>query len=111
MFNPEKSTETRQETENSSVSTYTGAVTAYLDGAEWLTVLDAPLKVHALAIARSLDRQLAEKGEVQSALAGSFDKVMLRLDQRRPGPARDPDPLHANGPHGEASIFQLLEED
>jgi len=90
--------------------TYVGAVEVYLDAADWLTLADAPFKIHARKLAVSLDKQLAAKGEVQSALASTFAKVLGDLDKRRPGPppAPKPDPLvDGVGPHGEASIFGL----
>lgn len=90
--------------------TYAGAIDAYLDAADWLTPTDAPLRVHARAIAKSLDKQMRSTGEVQSALASSFDKVLVRLEARRPAtpPGPAPDPLvDGVGPHGEASIFGL----
>lgn len=88
---------------------YETAVVEFLDAADWLTALDAPLKVHARSVARSLDAQLRRDGVVQSALASSFDKVMVRLYDRRPA-APAPDPLVAGvGPQGEASMFTLLE--
>lgn len=86
---------------------YRDAVEEYLEAAEWLGPADAPLKVHARAIAGSLDRQLARSGEVQSALASSFDKVLLRLDRRRPPPSPAAPGLGDRGPMGEQSIFTV----
>lgn len=89
---------------------YSAAVAGYLDGADWLDeILDAPLIVHARSIAASLDRQMESKGEIQSALAGSFDKALFRLDARRPkapgghggGPASDPH---------QSSVFDFLSD-
>ena len=75
---------------------YSSAIAEYLEGADWLDgTLDRPLMVHARSIARSLDKQMIEKGEIQSALAGSFDKALLRLEVRRPkptGPGAPSDP-------------------
>lgn len=86
---------------------YLAAVEAFLDLADWLGPLDRPLIVHARALARSLDRQLASKGEVQSALAGSFDKCMFRLESRRPKPEPEESgpSLTDTGSFGEESIF------
>lgn len=78
-----------------AVTVYSDAITTYLAAATWLQPADAPLKVHAQQLARSLDKQLTEKGEIQSALASSFDKVMVRLDARRPKPV--PGPAHVPG--------------
>lgn len=72
------------------VTVYTDAVTAYLDEATWLTLVDAPFKVHAQQIAKSLDRQLTRDGEVQSALASTFQRLLASLDKRRPAPSPDP---------------------
>lgn len=93
-----------------TVTLYVDAVEEYLEAADWLTAADAPLKVHARAIARSLDRQLEERGEIQSALASSFDKVLMRLDTRRPAPTPAPPGLGDRGPMGEQSVFDLLDD-
>ena len=85
---------------------YAAAVAAYLELADWLDdVLDGPVVVHARSIAVSLDRQLAAKGEVQSALAGSFDKCLLRLNERRPKPAGEASPV----PAGQTTVFDFLD--
>ena len=86
---------------------YALAVEEYLAAADWLTVLEGPLKVHARSIANSLDRQLADRGEIQSALASSFDKVLVRLEARRPAPAGALPGLGDSGPMGEQSIFTI----
>lgn len=78
---------------STKVTVYTDAIATYLDAQTWLTPADAPLKVHAQQLAHSLDRQLTLKGEIQSALASSFDKVMVRLDARRPKPVAGPQQL------------------
>mgnify|MGYP001627284488 CR=1 FL=1 len=83
-----ESSETGQE--SAPITAYQDAVESYLEAAKWLTDLDAPLKVHLRQVARSLDAQLTKSGEIQSALASSFDKCMSRLDARRPAPAPDP---------------------
>lgn len=88
---------------------YEVAVSEYLAAATWLVAGDAPFKVHARSIARSLDQQIASTGLVQSALAGSFDKVMVRLEARRPpAPAAPTDP-HELGPGGTDSIFNHID--
>lgn len=100
--------------ESVEIGTYCEAIETYLAAADWLAPEDAPLRVHARSIARSLDRQMSTKGEIQSALASSFDKVLIRLESRRPAPvpAPAPDPLtEGTGPHGEASIFGLMDDD
>lgn len=84
---------------------YAQAVEAFLTEADWLTPLDRPLVVHARAIAKSLDRQMANAGELQSALASSFDKAMHRLYARRPAPTPAPPGLGDRGPMGEESVF------
>lgn len=88
------------------IRVYSEAIEEYIAGADWLTGLDAPLKVHARSLATSLDRQLTKTGEIQSALASSFDKVLMRLDARRPKPAGVP-----GGPQlpGQGSIFDVLD--
>lgn len=84
-------------------------MSAYLDQADWLdSVLDGPVVVHARSLAVSLDRQLAGKGEVQSALAGSFDKCLLRLNERRPKPGPAPTDPYEDSPDGTVSLFQHL---
>lgn len=88
-----------------SATLYGDAVEEYLAAAPWLGPADAPLKVHARSIAKSLDRQLVMKGEVQSALASSFDKVLLRLDKRRPPPAPAPPRLGDSDGNGTPSMF------
>jgi hypothetical protein len=88
-----------------TIGAYSEAVDAFLAEATWLTGLDAPLKVHAKAIARSLDRQLGTDGVVQSALASSFDKAMHRLYAGRPATPPPPPGLGDPGPMGEQSIF------
>lgn len=98
-------------TESCETETYSAAVTEYLDNAPWLTGADMPWKIHARKIAQTLDKQLREKGEVQSALASSFDKAMFRLDSRRPKSPAEPSPsLNDSGPMGEESIFSHLDE-
>lgn len=82
------------------VTVYTDAIRDYLDAANWLVPADAPFRVHAQQVAASLDRQLTLKGEVQSALASSFDKCLVRLEARRPKPA----PGEPQVP-GQTSIF------
>lgn len=92
------------ETDWDEVETYTSAIESYLREASWLTPADAVYKVHARKVAASLDRQLRDKGEVQSALASTFGKVLEILEKRRPVPV--PDPLRDGvGPHGEKSLF------
>lgn len=86
-------------------SVYLDAIEEYLEAEDWLGPADAPLKVHARSIARSLDRQLDKNGEVQSALASSFDKVLLRLDRRRPPPAPRPPALGDDDGQGTPSMF------
>lgn len=86
---------------------YAEAVEEYLDAQDWLTAVDAPFKVHARKIASSLDQQLARTGEVQSALASSFDKVLVRLEARRPPPAPRAPSLTDPGPMGEQSVFEV----
>lgn len=71
-------------------STYVEAVTVYLADASWLTPADAPAALHLRRIASSLDKQFEDKGEVQSALASTFAKVLAGLDRRRPAPPPDP---------------------
>lgn len=77
-------------TEVEEIETYTSTVQTYLTEADWLTPADAPHKLHLQRLAASLDRQFAEKGEVQSALASTFHKTLTALDRRRPAPAADP---------------------
>lgn len=90
---------------------YAEAVEEFLTACDWLTPLDRPLVVHARAIARSLDRQMSGNGELQSALASSFDKAMHRLYARRPAPTPPPPGLGDRGPMGEESVFTFgLEE-
>lgn len=90
-------------------SLYQDSVEEYLEAAEWLTAADAPAKVNARAIARSLDSQLARTGEVQSALASMFDKALLRLDRRRPPPTPPPPGLGDDDGDGTPSMFETLE--
>lgn len=93
------------------IGAYSVAIGEYIDAASWLTAADAPLKVHARSIAASLDKQMSRTGEIQSALASSFDKVLMRLDARRPGPP-PLDPLtEGTGPHGEKSLFSQTMDD
>lgn len=104
---PESEPISTESDEIATEETYAHAIETYLREATWLVAADAPFKVHARTVAKSLDRQMATKGEVQSALASTFAKVLLLLDKRRPGPAPI-DPLTQGvGPHGEASIFGL----
>ncbi|WP_248579894.1 hypothetical protein [Nocardioides sp. InS609-2] len=104
----EDSTETEGDpTGSPDGDTYTAAIEKYLAAATWLTDADAPLKVHARSIATSLDRQMRERFEIQSALASSFDKVLYRLDARRPAPAPAAPSLTDSGPFNEESIFGL----
>lgn len=84
------------------VGAYTEAVEAFLTGATWLDAMDLPLKVHARTLATSLDKQMREKGEIQSAMASSFDKVIARLSARRPPPA----PAPGSGIPGQIDIFE-----
>lgn len=85
---------------------YSAAVAEYLDGADWLDpILDRPLMVHARSIAASLDLQMTRKGEIQSALAGSFDKALFRLDARRPKPEAGP-----GGDPAQTSVFDFLSD-
>lgn len=93
-----------------ALTPYSDAVEAYLDEADWLGVLDGPFVVQARSLARSLDRQLTVAGEVQSALASTFDKVFMRLEQRRPAPTKEPTDPHADGPSGTQSIFGFLSD-
>jgi hypothetical protein len=94
------------ETESEPIETYQAATEAYLSEASWLTSADAPFRLHALNIARSLDLQMRTKGEVQSALASTYAKVLVMLDKRRPAATFDP-LRQGTGPHGEQSIFGL----
>jgi len=71
-------------------ATYVAVVREYLDAATWLTAADAPHKLHLIRLAESLDRQMADKGEIQSALASTFNKTLSALDRRRPAPPPDP---------------------
>lgn len=87
---------------------YTGAIRAYLEAATWLGVADLPFRVHAESIAKSLDVQLAKDGQVQSALASSFDKVMYRLEARRPPATPAPTDPAAPSADGTVSIFTQL---
>lgn len=89
---------------STETETYVAATHAYLAEATWLTPADAPFRLHALNIARSLDLQMRTKGEVQSALASTYAKVLVLLDKRRPAPTFDP-MTQGTGPHGEASLF------
>lgn len=86
---------------------YTDAIEEYLDAADWLKPLDGPMKVHVRALARSLDQQVTKTGEIQSALASSFDKAMMRLEARRPAPMPVP-----GGPQipGQTSILDRLDD-
>lgn len=70
--------------------TYSGVVRTYLAEATWLTGADAPHKLHLQRIAASLDAQFGKTGEVQSALASTFNKTLTALDRRRPAPPADP---------------------
>lgn len=88
---------------------YTTTIEAYLAAADWLTVLEGPLRVHARSIAKSLDSQLEKTGEIQSAMASSFDKVYARLEARRPPPAPVPTDPASPSPDGTASIFTQLD--
>ena len=88
---------------------YADAIAAYLEAATWLGVADLPFRVHAESIARSLDAQLAAGGQVQSALASSFDKVMYRLEARRPPAGPAPTDPAAPSPDGTTSIFTVLD--
>jgi len=93
--------ESAEESQDSNLPRpYRDAIEGYLSAAKHLDALDEPLKVHARALARSLDGQLNTKGEIQSALASSFDKVMMRLDARRPKPATEAPQMT-----GQTSIF------
>lgn len=96
-----------EENEIENDGPYSAAIAEYLDGAEWLDpIMDRPLMVHARSIAASLDKQMAAKGEIQSALAGSFDKALFRLDARRPKPAGE-----AGGvPDGQTTVFDFLSD-
>lgn len=86
---------------------YSAAVAEYLDGADWLDpILDRPLMVHARSIAASLDLQMVRKGEIQSALAGSFDKALFRLDARRPKPEAGP----GSSDPAQTSVFDFLSD-
>ena len=86
---------------------YSAAVAEYLDGADWLDpILDRPLMVHARSIAASLDLQMTRKGEIQSALAGSFDKALFRLDARRPKPEAGP----GSSDPAQTSVFDFLSD-
>ena len=87
---------------------YSAAVSEYLDGADWLDpILDRPLMVHARSIAASLDLQMVRKGEIQSALAGSFDKALFRLDARRPKPQGSGS--STDDPH-QSTVFDFLSD-
>ncbi|WP_311209386.1 MULTISPECIES: hypothetical protein [unclassified Aeromicrobium] len=97
---------TTDQTPPPRITVYTDAIAEYLDAQTWLTAADAPLKVHAQQLARSLDQQLNAKGEIQSALASSFDKVMVRLDARRPKPVAGPQQLD-----GQLDIFSVTQTD
>lgn len=104
-----QSEETPETVGGERASPYADAVEEYLEAASWLTAADAPLKVHARSIAKSLDKQLAERDEIQSALASSFDKVLMRLDARRPPATRPPtDPL-APSDDGTPSMLGFLD--
>ncbi|WP_311210901.1 MULTISPECIES: hypothetical protein [unclassified Aeromicrobium] len=82
--------------------TYAGVVQTYLAEARWLTPADAPHKLHLRRIAASLDAQFGETGQVQSALASTFHKVLAELNKRRPAPP--PDPLAGQMP-GQTDIL------
>lgn len=100
-----------EENEKEEIGPYSAAIAEYLDGADWLDpIMDRPLMVHARSIATSLDKQMAAKGEIQSALAGSFDKALLRLETRRPKPQGSGIDPHADSPDGTVSIFTHLSD-
>lgn len=96
---------------DSAMTPYSDATEAYLRAATWLDPLaDAPFVVQARMVARSLDRQLNNTGEVQSALASTYSKALAALDRRRPAPEPDaPDPT-ADSADGTLSIFTQLSE-
>lgn len=99
------------EDENQEMGPYSEAIAEYLDGADWLNpILDRPLMVHARSIAASLDKQMTAKGEIQSALASSFDKALMRLDARRPKPPGIPTDPAGDSPDGTRSIFSYLSD-
>jgi len=79
-------TNDQDDTTPDPITVYQDALTEYLAAATWLTAGDVVFKVHAQQIARSLDAQLTETGQVQSALASTFDKVLARIESRRPKP-------------------------
>jgi hypothetical protein len=92
------------------ITAYTEATEAYLAAATWLEPLDAPFTVQARMIAKSLDRQLTNSGEVQSALASTYTKVLQQLDRRRPAPTAPPTDPAAPSSDGTASIFTVLDD-
>lgn len=104
--------------ENSATATteppltaYSDATEGYLEAATWLDPLaDGPFIVQARMIAKSLDRQLNNGGEVQSALASTYTKVLQHLDRRRPAPEQPPTDPKAPSADGTASIFTQLSE-
>lgn len=93
------------------ITAYTDATEDYLEAAAaWLDVrADAPFIVQARMIAKSLDRQLTNSGEVQSALASTYTKVLQQLDRRRPAPTEPPTDPKAPSTDGTASIFTVLD--
>lgn len=108
-MNPENAGPDLDDVEAPPLGLYAGAVEAYLGEATWLSAtLDAPFVVHARSIAKSLDAQLEDTGQVQSALASTFDKVLVRLEARRPAPTPAPTDPHAPSPDGTVSIFTQL---
>lgn len=100
--------ETEEIRTESEAGPYVEAISAYLAAADWIDeTLDRPLVVHARSIAVSLDRQMAAKGEIQSALASSFDKALFRLEARRPKP--EPAPGRGGDPD-QSDIFEFLSD-